>query len=253
VRYRLHKMGFGSGERAFATEGYEWKGESGSSHRRVLDLVARRPAPARVLDLGCGEGLLAKPLTAAGYYVVGVDGHKADGAGDAFAEFVEADLEQGVPDEVGGGFDLVLAADVLEHVRHPEQLLLDARARLAPGGSLLVSVPNFAHWYPRARVAVGRFDYDRQGILDRTHLRFFTRASFERLARRCGFTVKRRDYTGLPLDVLDRGGEVSGSRAARSARAVDKAGVAVWPTLFGYQLLYELMPEAAPNDGPPPA
>ena len=99
---------------------------------------------------------------------------------------------------------MVIAADVLEHVRRPEQLL-ELHGVMAPGGMLIASVPNFAHWYPRARVLLGLFDYDRRGILDQTHLRFFTRRSFERLCQTHGWRVARRGCTGLPLEVVERG------------------------------------------------
>jgi SAM-dependent methyltransferase len=162
--------------------------------------------------------------------------------------FVEADLDHGVPPEVGESFDVVVAADVLEHVRSPERILEDIRSLLAPGGSLLVSVPNFGHWYPRARVALGRFDYDRRGILDKDHVRFFTRRSFERLVSDAEFRVVRRGGTGLPLEVIDRGGngqEAGSGSPARMLSCVDRAAVAVRPQLFAYQFIYELVPASA--------
>jgi len=105
-------------------------------------------------------------------------------------------------------------------------------------------VPNFGHWYPRLRVLFGRFDYDRRGILDRGHVRFFTRRSFERMAARAGFRVRRHEALSLPLEVPWRG-----ARPAASWREVvsvlrwwDRLGVALWPNLFAYQFLYVLEP-----------
>ena len=112
--------------------------------------------------------------------------------------------------------------------------------RLSPGGAIVASVPNFGHWYPRLRTLLGLFDYDRRGILDRTHVRFFTRRSFERLARDAGCTVTRIGTTGLPFDVADRGGNGSLSRRLRAVAAVDRGLVRLRPQLFGYQFLYEL-------------
>ena len=145
---------------------------------------------------------------------------------------------------MGAGYDVVLAADVLEHLREPERLLVDAAARLTPGGSIVTSIPNFGHWYARVRVLFGSFDYDHRGILDGGHVRFFTRRSFERLIRRAGLRVRRREAIGLPLEVIERGGRAprGRSRAARVAVALDRIAVAAWPTLFAYQFLYELEP-----------
>ena len=157
LRYRAHKMGFGTGELAFASQGYEAKESAGSSHQRLLAWLAQRD-PGTVLDLGCADGYLAGRLHEAGHHVTGVDLAAAPGTKDCLDRFVQADLDQGMPAEVDGPFDVVVAADVLEHVRTPERLLGQIRELLAPGGSLLISIPNFGPWYPRLRVAVGRFD-----------------------------------------------------------------------------------------------
>ena len=177
-----------------------------------------------------------------------------------------ADLDDGLPDEVGSGFDVVLCADVLEHLRRPEDLLDELRNRVRPGGRVLASIPNFAHWYPRLRVATGRFDYDRRGILDRTHLRFFTRRSFERMAAEAGWAARSVDRTGLPLDVADRsaaatgpgssateasrdhaGGSRSGASGPRTAVSrLDRVLVSLWPSLFAYQYIFEMTPLPEP-------
>ena len=248
LRYRAHKMGFGTGELAFASEGYEVKGSPSSSHRRILRWLTGRP-PARVLDLGCGDGHMASELRAAGHHVVGVDATAEPGVKDRVDRFVQADLDLGLPLEVSGPFDVVVCADVLEHLRRPELVLEELRALLAPSGAVVVSVPNFAHWYPRLRVLAGRFGYDRRGILDHTHLRFYTRRSFERLVGEQGWTITRRDYTGLPLEVAERGeppraGRTGDGALHRWARRADAAGVRARPTLFAYQLMYELVPAA---------
>ena len=243
-RYRAHKMGFGTGDLAFASEGYDPKASKDSSHELLFAWMARRQ-PGRVLDLGCAGAEVAERLRALGHHVTGVDLAPADGAKERLDRFVQADLDQGLPAELEGPFDLVLAADVLEHVREPDRILDQIQDLLGPSGSLLVSVPNFGHWYPRLRTAVGRFDYDKRGILDRDHVRFFTRRSFERLLKDTGYQVVRRGSTGLPIDVADRGGadgEVSASPLAVAVSKVDRAAVAARPQLFAYQFLYEVVP-----------
>jgi glycosyltransferase involved in cell wall biosynthesis len=243
LRYRAHKMGFGSGELAFNSEAYELKEADGTSHDIVLRWLRDRPA-GRILDLGCSNGVLAEQLRAAGHNVTGVDLVAHEDVKERVDRFIEADLDLGIPPEVEGPFDLVLAADVLEHVRRPDRILEQIAEQLAPGGSFVTSVPNFGHWYPRVRVALGRFDYDRRGILDSDHIRFFTRASFERLVARTGFDVVRRTSTGLPLEVVDRGGRGSDAASSRLATLsrLDQAAVRVRPQLFAYQFLYELRP-----------
>jgi methionine biosynthesis protein MetW len=246
LRYRAHKMGFGTGELAFASDGYEAKGSPSSSHGRILRWLAGRP-PGRVLDLGCGDGHLAAQLKAAGHHVVGVDAAVDSRVKDSVDQFVQADLDLGLPPEVEGPFDLVICADVLEHLRRPEFVLDELHRLVAPSGVVVVSVPNFAHWYPRLRVVAGRFDYDRRGILDHTHVRFFTRRSFERLVSDRGWAITRRGSTGIPLEVTERGGAPRSARDSDGilrqwALRADAAAVRARPTLFAYQFLYELVP-----------
>ena len=147
---------------------------------------------------------------------------------------------RGLPDGLPVAIDVVVCADVLEHVRRPELLLAELAPRLASGGAVIASIPNFGHWYPRLRTLFGRFDYDNRGILDRTHVRFFTRRSFERMAKQAGFTVHRVGATGLPFDVADRGGAGKVSNKLKPIRAIDRMLVKVRPQLFAYQFLYEL-------------
>ena len=243
VKYRAHKMGFGSGESAFASDAYELKLSPDSSHGRLVSWMSHR-SPARVLDLGCSDGKVAAELRSFGHRVTGVDIEELPGVRDRMDQFVVADLEQGIPTEVGDGYDVVLAADVLEHVRDPGSLLRAMSERLTHGGSIITCIPNFAHWYPRARVALGAFDYDRRGILDRGHVRFFTRKSFERLAESQGLEVRRREAIGLPLEVANRSAAGAGATAERrrpsGLQRVDRAAVALRPTLFAYQFIFEL-------------
>jgi SAM-dependent methyltransferase len=251
LRYRLERIGF---KPARATGGiaiddeYELKASPASSHRRLLDWLDELE-PSRVLDLGCADGWLAQHARKAGHEVVGVDVVERPGVLDRVDRFVQADLDQGVPEEVGDGFDVVLATDVLEHVREPGDLLRQASGLLADGGVVFASIPNFGHWYPRLRVVSGRFDYDRRGILDQGHVRFFTRASFARLTEAAGFSQVRSEAVGVPFEVLERGGSGPRSALLRAVEVADRVGVAVRPTLFGYQFLYELRPTSSSQTG----
>ena len=217
--YRFQKMGFGTGQLGSVGDEYQLKPSEGSSHRLIERRLCSEP-PSKILDLGCSAGALAKLLRQHGHHVTGIDSQRVGDVEDHVAHFFLADLERGIPDEVGNGFDIVVAADVFEHVRDPERLLRDVRRCLRPEGLLLASVPNFGHWYPRIRVAIGRFDYDQRGILDRTHLRFFSRGSFRRMAQASGFRVLKIRSTGLPFDVLRFGG-----RAGRALARADQLTV----------------------------
>jgi len=237
VAFRLAKAGFGDGSRVALSEEYTLKESDDSSHGRILAMLGSRP-PGKILDLGCSAGALAERLQHAGNHVTGVDMFDLAGVRERVGVFVQADLDQGIPAEVGTGFDTVLAADVLEHVREPERLLRQMHSLLRSDGTAVICVPNVAHWYPRLRSMLGAFDYDQRGILDRTHLRFFTRRSIRKLVEREGFRVRRIEPVGLPLDALDLKGVV-----ARWLRALDHLFLTAWPTMFAYQFILELTPD----------
>lgn len=241
LRYRAHKIGFGSGEIAFKSRDYEQKVGTLSSHGQIVQWLST-PRPLRILDLGCSGGHLAAALRKHGHKVVGVDVEEVEGVRERVDEFVRRDLDHGLGAGVHGPFDVVLAADVLEHVRTPEQLLTDARRVLAPDGVVMACVPNFGHWYPRLRVASGTFAYERRGILDAGHVRFFTRRSFTKMVRDCDFGIVRRRALGVPFEVLGRGGRAHSRHIARVISAADRTAAKLWPTLFGYQFLVELRP-----------
>jgi 2-polyprenyl-3-methyl-5-hydroxy-6-metoxy-1,4-benzoquinol methylase len=196
--------------------------------------------PSRILDVGCSGGLLADRARAFGHHVTGIDTVEIEGVRDRVDEFFLCDLEDGVPVEVGRDFDIVIAADVIEHVADPEALLDQLRELLAPTGQLLVSIPNFGHWYPRMRVATGRFDYDRRGILDSTHLRFFTRRSLLRTVKASGFEAREIRYTGLPF------GAATENETPRRGllRRIEATLIKARPTLFAYQFVLTLRPRS---------
>ena len=238
-RYRLHKMGLGSGKYIPQNHAYEIKTSTDSSHGVLLSQLSKK-SPCNVLDVGCSDGALGERVRAQGHVVVGIDLERHDLVEDRLNKFIQADLDQGVPKTLPGLFDVVLCADVVEHVRQPDVLLNELRAVVAPGGSVLVSIPNFGHWYPRVRTMFGLFDYDRRGILDRTHVRFFTHRSFKRLAQTAGYSVQRVACTGFPFDVLSRGNTKVPSFIIAPLRLIDMALVKLRPPFFAYQFIYEL-------------
>ena len=162
--------------------------------------------------------------------------------------FVAADLEAGVPDEVGHGLRRVVAADVLEHVREPEALLEALAGRLAPGGSIVACVPNFGHWYPRLprraralRLRPARHPRPRpRPVLHPQELRAHGRT------RRLLGAAARVPHAAARGRRPGRSGRWRRRRRhdASSLERVDRMGTALRPTLFAYQFLYELEPAA---------
>lgn len=163
---------------------------------KLFDLV---PDGGRVLDIGCATGYLARALKERkGCVVVGleIEPEAARGAASACERVIVGDVEDpNVLAQAGSGFDAIIMADVLEHLRRPEELLGRVRSLLAPGGMLLLSVPNVAHFTVRKNLLLGRFDRTDRGILDRSHLHFFTLASLRRLLGKTGYRLERLDIS----------------------------------------------------------
>jgi len=149
------------------------------------------PERARVLDVGCGAGGQTAAINRGkNNDVVCVE---PDGLRAAAARAKGLNVHQGLFDanfaQSCGKFDVIVFADVLEHLVDPSAALRLAHGCLNPNGSLIVSVPNVAHWTVRLRLFIGKFDYQDGGIMDATHVRWFTRSTLTALLANEGFAV----------------------------------------------------------------
>jgi O-antigen biosynthesis protein len=145
----------------------------------------------RILDVGCWRGLMGAALKARdGRVVWGIE--PDPDAADAAATVLDHVIVGTFPDDLPPSeqFDCVLFVDVLEHIADPWGALAATKRVLAPGGHVLASIPNIRHYsvlYPL--LSRGQWNYVDAGILDRTHLRFFTRSSIERLFADAGYAI----------------------------------------------------------------
>lgn len=159
-----------------------------------------------VLDVGCGQGFFAAEIKRRGNDVVGTDIIPAPRHREAFSQYVCTDLNQGlgpVAATLGDKkFERILMMDVLQQVAKPDALLLQSAQLLEGNGQVILSVPNVANVTVRAGLLAGGFDYSDRGILDRRHLRFFTRKSTRALLRRAGFQVLSEHATIMPIEFL---------------------------------------------------
>jgi 2-polyprenyl-3-methyl-5-hydroxy-6-metoxy-1,4-benzoquinol methylase len=176
-----------------------------------------RDGGVRVLDLGSGPGIVAGALaTMADKEVTCVDiesTHLESAAERGVQRTIRSDLTSPTwTDQLAGEqFDVIVLADVLEHLVDPADLVTRLRDQqlLAPGGRIVVSIPNASHIALLALLATGDFPYRPAGLLDATHLRFFTLTSMRRLLEETGFTITRVRRTTKPLrktefkDVVD--------------------------------------------------
>jgi 2-polyprenyl-3-methyl-5-hydroxy-6-metoxy-1,4-benzoquinol methylase len=162
-----------------------------NSHAFTLELIGSNK---RVLELGPAAGHFTRALVANGCRVVGLEVDPAAAAGvEPVAErVVVGDLSD--PAVVASAndderFDVVVGGDVLEHLPDPLSVLRACRAALKPGGYVVLSLPNIAHADIKLQLLAGRFSYRETGLLDRTHLHFFTLESIEEMLREAGLLL----------------------------------------------------------------
>jgi len=159
------------------------------------EVIDRIPAGAnRILDVGCGAGAMGRGIRTrwGNVTLVGIEKDKgrAIEAKAFYDRIIEADAGTWIPDFEEESFDAIILADVLEHVDNPAGLLKRYVPYLAPHGVLVLSVPNIRYYEILSGLAEGRFDYQESGILDRSHLRFFTKKTLVELLESSGLQIE---------------------------------------------------------------
>jgi len=216
-------------------------------HAYAISMVGRG---GRVLEVGCSVGHVTEHLVAAGNTVVGIeiDPEAAELARRVTTEVHVADIDRTpLGALVEPGFDVVLLGDVLEHLRDPDAALADAVALLAPDGRVVISVPHVGFVDVRLMLLEGTWAYQGDGLLDRTHLRWFTYAGLGELLAGSGLTATRVERVRL-------GPHESGLPVTPGRHSADVIRFAMAdPEAATYQFVIEAR-RAAPGEAPlPPA
>ena len=178
--------------------------DSDSTHARVIRLIG---SDRRVLELGPATGSMTQVLRERGCTVVAieVDPEMAKVAAQYCERVITADLDElDLDAELGTDrFDVIVAADVLEHLKDPLSALRRLRNFLKPGGHFVVSLPNIAHGSVRIALLQGHFDYQNVGLLDASHLRFFTRESIGHLFDEAELAVAQIFHQQLDIEASE--------------------------------------------------
>lgn len=214
---------------------YEVKRSPYSSHSQIKRILGRGHG-RRLLDVGCADGEFSLQLAEQGWQVTGIEPFEADAAmaTSRGIAVVRGTVEDSLP-RLEETFDAVLLGDVLEHLADPWKQLQRVSHVCTPNTDVVVSIPNVAHLSVRAQIARGRFIYTEKGILDRTHLRFFTRDSAIELIEQSGFRIREMWFTPAPIElVLPR---LSTSQWGRLLLGFNAMLARSRPGLFAYQFL----------------
>ena len=177
-----------------------------SSHSKIYKrLLLENIKDKKILELGVGDSSLTKRMFEAGAVidVIEIDPRLLKEAGPYCRRSFSVDLEEiekaGVSQQY---YDIIVAADVLEHLKDPELVLSKLKKFLKKNGLLIVSLPNVANIYVRLNIFFGRFPYHTKGILDKSHLHFYTLTTAKNMLTKTGWSVSKIDITPLPLGIV---------------------------------------------------
>jgi 2-polyprenyl-3-methyl-5-hydroxy-6-metoxy-1,4-benzoquinol methylase len=194
----------------------------------------------KILDVGCGAGdnaaLIRHRSPGTRVYGITLSPAEARAAAAHLEKVWICDIEQGLPGELSQfRFDAIIFSHVLEHLRNPAGIVAEVTPLLRDGGCMLIAVPNIVNWRQRFKLLRGEFQYERDGIMDETHLRFFTFFTADRylLAQTPQIDcVEKRADGSVPLWVFRRY-----CFPRKLSAALDRVGVRLWPNLCGSQVL----------------
>lgn len=215
---------------------YTFKDFEGSSHRILISLIKRwTPRGGTLLDLGAAGGELGAALRDHFDRTIGFE-FNVDCVGTLgrhFDQAVVTDLEtvRALPSNVSA----IVLADVLEHLRNPPTALALVRNALPPNGRLYISVPNIANITVRLGLLFGVFEYRDRGILDQTHLRFYTKRTIRREVENAGFRILDMGGSSVPIRLII--GSWTPEPILRIGERMLTWLTRVWRGLFAYQII----------------
>ncbi len=210
-----------------------------SSHSTVIKKLNAKKNQ-RILDVGCGDGLFAKHISE--------DNHKSgvdfippsDNMDRNFKEYYQYDLNNGLPSEIQQKekFDFVLLLDIVEHLIDQDKILDEAASVLKPDGRIILSLPNIANIYVRLNLLIGRFPYADKGILDRTHLHFYTLKIIKQLVKKHNLEIEKINVSPIPIIEVLPG--FLKKNLGKFMNWVLYVKALIMKSLFGYQFILTL-------------
>lgn len=215
---------------------YQFKDFEGSSHRILIDLIARfARRGGRLLDLGASTGQLGAAVRSHFARSFGFEYEVAciQSLRSSFDTAMICDLEK--LKQLPSQLDAIVLADVLEHLRDATSILRLVHQSLAPGGRAFISVPNIANITVRIGLLLGIFEYRDRGILDNTHLRFYTMRTIRREIEGAGFRVIAVRGSSVPIRLII--GSWMPESLLRIGERVLTIVTRLWKSLFAYQII----------------
>jgi 2-polyprenyl-3-methyl-5-hydroxy-6-metoxy-1,4-benzoquinol methylase len=218
-----------------ACEHYRLRRDPKSSHQQIARLL-KELRPAATLDVGAAQGILGQLLADSGLMIDAIEPNNewAEAAKPYYRRVMNSTVEAA---ELGENtYDCIVCADVLEHLPDPLSTLKRLRSAAKPDATFIISLPNVAHMAVRTMLFFGRFPKMERGILDKTHLHFFTKDTAKNLLTDADLKIERTLTTVVPLEDFGNG------VISKAMMGMQRLAVSVAPRLFAMQWIFIAKP-----------
>jgi 2-polyprenyl-3-methyl-5-hydroxy-6-metoxy-1,4-benzoquinol methylase len=225
---------------------YQLKNDPCSSHSIIRNWLVNYPPGQKVLDVGVATGVIGRISEDTGHLLFGIepDAEWAKLAEPYYQQIEISTIEETSEDKISN-FDIVICGDVLEHLVDPDAELARLVRLQGAGTVFIISVPNIANIWVRLQLLFGKFDYMDRGILDRSHLKFFTRKTFYEMISSTGLRIVDREVTPIPFYLAFP--RLEKLLLGKFLYWLSNWFTHTFPTLFGYQFIVKA--EKLPDQG----
>jgi GT2 family glycosyltransferase len=207
-----------------------------STHSEILKKIENN---SKILDIGCNDGYIANLLkTKKNCYVVGID-KKKDSNNLNLDEFINHDLNTGLPEIDYQKFDYIILLDVIEHLNDPESFIDQLKKNISENENIkiIISTPNIAFFVMRIMLLIGNFNYGKRGILDKTHTRLFTFSTLKYLLLQSGFSIIEKKGIPAPYPLA-----IGENFISKLLLEINFLLIKISKTMFSYQIMYTVTP-----------
>lgn len=223
---------------------YVTKLDPWSSHMVIYRWLQKYPPLTRILDVGTASGTFGRLCWENKFHLVGIEPNLiyANEAKPFYTQIINRSLEETSAESLKS-YQVIILADVLEHLPDPQDALSRLVTLQDEDTVFLISVPNIANLWMRLSLLAGRFDYRDRGILDKTHLHFFTKASLLRMVSEVGLGMDELEVTPIPLNLVHP--FFNQSKTGRFFHRLLAKFSRLLPTLLGYQFVVQVQKRSA--------
>ncbi len=220
------------------TDNYKLKEDFDSPHQRIINEVKQN---SNILDIGCHSSKLAKILKEnKNCKITAIDKNEDLKNNPSFEEYIPYDLDNGLPDLNYNKYDYILLLDVIEHLKNPEEFVFKLKKKVDknPKLKIIASTGNVGFLIIRLMLLFGSFNYGNRGILDKTHTRLFTFASFKNLLIQNGFNIEASLGIPAPIPLV-----TGNNSLGKFLLKINKFLILISKSIFAYQIYIKFKPQ----------